>query len=129
MLDGVPSGARRRPLILHTRHPPESRRALDEARDQLVQALSAAGWNPRVRVWQVEVVGNSVHYGGTCRMHASPRFGMLNAWSRLHAVPNVAVADSAAFTTGPEKNPVLTAMALAARAADRLACDLRAGDL
>lgn len=128
MLDGAPSGARR-PLILHTRHPPESRRALDEARDQLVQALSAAGWNPRVRVWQVEVVGNSVHYGGTCRMHASPRFGMLNAWSRLHAVPNVAVADSAAFTTGPEKNPVLTAMALAARAADRLACDLRAGDL
>jgi choline dehydrogenase-like flavoprotein len=47
----------------------------------------------------------------------------------MHAVPNVAVADSAAFTTGPEKNPVLTAMALAARAGDRLGKDLRAGNV
>jgi choline dehydrogenase-like flavoprotein len=60
-------------------------------------------------------------------MHSSPQFGMLDRWSRLHEVPNVAVADSAAFTTGPEKNPVLTAMALAARASQRLADDLRAG--
>jgi choline dehydrogenase-like flavoprotein len=42
-------------------------------------------------------------------------------------VRNVAVADSAAFTTGAEKNSVLTAMALAARAADRLVEDLRTG--
>ena len=60
-------------------------------------------------------------------MHASPKFGMLDRWSRLHAVQNVVVADSAAFTTGPEKNPVLTAMALAARASQRLVDDLRAG--
>jgi choline dehydrogenase-like flavoprotein len=62
-------------------------------------------------------------------MHASPRFGMLVAWNRIHSVPNVAVVDSSAFTTGPEKNPVLTAMALAARAGQRLAEELRAGDL
>ena len=68
-----------------------------------------------------------MHFAGTCRMHDSPRLGMLDAWSRLHAVRNVVVADSSAFTTGPEKNPVLTAMALAARASDRLAHDLRAG--
>ena len=37
------------------------------------------------------------------------------------------VADSAAFTTGPEKNPVLTAMALAARGTQRLLDDMRAG--
>jgi choline dehydrogenase-like flavoprotein len=54
---------------------------------------------------------------------------MLDAWNRLHRVPNVVVADSAAFTTGPEKNPVLTAMALSARASDRLAADLRNGSL
>jgi choline dehydrogenase-like flavoprotein len=60
-------------------------------------------------------------------MHASPQFGMLDRWNRMHAAPNVVVADSAAFTTGPEKNPVLTAMALAARAGDRLADDLRTG--
>ena len=32
-------------------------------------------------------------------------------------MPNVVVVDMACFTTNPEKNPTLTAMALAARAA------------
>jgi choline dehydrogenase-like flavoprotein len=47
----------------------------------------------------------------------------------VHGVENVAVADSAVFTTSPEKNPVLTAMALAARAGALLADELRGGDL
>jgi choline dehydrogenase-like flavoprotein len=116
-------------LKLNIRHPPEARVALDLARDDLMSALTRAGLKPRVRTWHIEPPGDSKHYGGTCRMHALPRFGMIDGWSRLHAARNVAVADSAAFTTGPEKNPVLTAMALAARAGDRLAEGLKAGDL
>jgi glucose dehydrogenase len=116
-------------LKLHVAIPPEARAALDTARDDLVNALCRAGLKPRVRVWHVEPPGNSNHYGGSCRMHASQAFGMLDARSRMHAVPNVAVADSSAFTTGPEKNPVLTAMALAARAGHYLAEDLASGDL
>jgi choline dehydrogenase-like flavoprotein len=114
---------------LNMRHPPEARVALDQARDDLFDILTRAGRKPSVRSWKVEPVGDSKHYGGTCRMHASARFGMLNGRGRLHAVPNVAVADSSAFTTSPEKNPVLTAMALAARAGHYLAEDLRAGNL
>ena len=79
-----------------------------------VGMLEQAGWAPRLSTWVVEAPGDSVHYGGTCRMHASPRFGVVDARCRVHHVPNVAVADSAVFTTSPEKNPVLTAMALAA---------------
>jgi choline dehydrogenase-like flavoprotein len=56
-------------------------------------------------------------------MHADPRYGVVDGWNRLHAAPNVIVADMASFTTNPEKNPTLTAMALAARAAHRLATD------
>lgn len=116
-------------LILSLRHPPEARRCLEAARADLIDALTEAGWEPRVRSWTIEPPGNSVHYGGTCRMHVSPKLGVVDAFSRLHAVRNVAVADSSVFTTGPEKNPVLTAMALAARAGDRLAQELRQGDL
>jgi len=116
-------------LVLHVRHPAEATTALEAARDDLVDVLSRTGLKPRVRIWHIEPVGHSNHYGGTCRMHASPRFGMLDGYGRLHAVRNVAVADSAAFTTGPEKNPVLTAMALAARTGDRLAREVRAGDV
>jgi choline dehydrogenase-like flavoprotein len=122
-----PDGGAR--LKLNIRHPPEARVALDKARDDIVDILARAGRKPRVRSWQVEPVGDSKHYGGTCRMHASARFGMLDGVGRLHAVRNVAVVDSSAFTTGPEKNPVLTAMALAARAGHHLAEDLKAGNL
>jgi choline dehydrogenase-like flavoprotein len=116
-------------MELHIRYPQTTVETLKEAREHLVQSLRDAGLSPDVAVWKVEPPGNSNHYAGSCRMHASPEFGMLNSWGRMHAVPNVAVADSSVFTTNPEKNPVLTSMTLAARAADRLAGDLRSGDL
>ncbi len=121
--DGAPG------LELNIRHPAEALPPLEEARDELLSLLGSAGFDPQMRVWKVEDAGNSNHYGGSCRMHASPEFGMVNAFSRLHAVPNVAVTDSSVFTTTPEKNPVLTSMALAARAANRLAEDLKSGDM
>jgi choline dehydrogenase-like flavoprotein len=114
-------------LVLDIKHPPESARILEETRDQIMALLKDAGLKATVRVWKIEIAGNSNHFGGTVRMHRSPKYGMLDGWSRLHAAANVMVADSAAFTTGPEKNPVLTSMALAARGADRLAYDLKAG--
>ncbi len=116
-------------LRVHINHPPEAKEALERALADLIEILTGAGFKPRIRTWDIEPAGRSMHYGGTCRMHASPHFGMLDRWSRMHAAPNVAVADSAAFTTGPEKNPVLTAMALAARAGHRIAEELKGGDL
>ena len=121
--DGSPA------LTLHIRRPPESDAALEKTRDDILELLGRAGFGPRTRFWGLEPPGNSIHFAGTCRMHSSPRFGMLDAWNRMHAVRNVMVADSSAFTTGPEKNPVVTAMALSARASDKLARDLRSGDI
>jgi len=119
--DGTPG------LTLNIRYPPEAARTLIAARDQLLHLLETAGLRPHTRMWVIDPVGGAVHYAGTCRMHESPEYGMLDAWSRLHAVRNVVVADSAAFTTGPEKNPALTAMALSARASNRLLEDMRTG--
>jgi choline dehydrogenase-like flavoprotein len=116
-------------IKLHMHHPPESVTALEESRDQVLGVLDRAGLRPRLSHWHIEDVGVAHHYGGSCRMHRSPKFGMLDGQSRLHAVQNVVVADSAAFTTGPEKNPVLTAMTLSARASDRLAADLKSGTI
>ena len=115
-------------LLFALRHPAPALRLLEESRDELMGILARAGWEPRLEVYHREVPGNSVHYGGTCRMHASPRFGVVSANCRVHGVRNVVVADSSVFTTGPEKNPVLTAMTLAARGSELLADDLRSGD-
>jgi choline dehydrogenase-like flavoprotein len=101
-------------------------RTLIAARERLMEILAADGLDPARTEWLIERPGNSVHLGGTARMHASPKHGVLDAWNRVYGAPNVLVVDAAAFTTGPEKNPTLTAMAIASRASSRLAADLRA---
>ncbi len=111
---------------VHLEHSEDERRNALAATERLVQILESSGAVGGVRRSPPELaVGSSVHYGGTARMHASPRYGMADGWGRLHAVRNLAIADASSFTTGPEKNPTLTVMALAARAAERLARDLR----
>jgi choline dehydrogenase-like flavoprotein len=98
------------------------------ARERVREVLRAGGVEATVPgPFHARSPGESVHYGGSVRMHADPQFGVLDAWNRMHEVPNVVVADASCFPTGPEKNPTLTSMALAARAADRLAADLAAG--
>lgn len=117
-------------LDVQLQYTPDEVHNMSTARAKLTSILDEAGYPCSVPKYVPDpVAGESVHYGGTVRMHASPRYGVLNAWSRLHAVNNVVVADASAFTTGVEKNPTLTAMALAARACDRLAHDLKTDQL
>jgi choline dehydrogenase-like flavoprotein len=113
-----------RPTI-HLRYEDDAVKNITAARERIREVLSCAGIDARVPgPFQPLAPGSSVHYGGTVRMHADPEFGVLDRWNRMYDVPNVAVVDASCFPTGPEKNPTLTAMALAARAADRLADDL-----
>jgi choline dehydrogenase-like flavoprotein len=97
-----------------------------QARQHLLCLMEEAGYHatPREIVPQL-FPGTSVHYGGTVRMHESPQYGMVDTYNRLFAVPNVLVCDTSCFTTACEKNPTLTEMAIVARAADKLANDLK----
>ncbi|MGH9341716.1 MAG: GMC oxidoreductase [Acidobacteriota bacterium] len=47
----------------------------------------------------------------------------------MHEVKNLFVVDGGAFTNASEKNPTLTILALAWRATDYLADELRKGNL
>ena len=51
-------------------------------------------------------------------MHRDPKLGVVDANNRVHDADGVFVCDSSCFTTLPEKNPTLTSMAIAMRAAD-----------
>jgi choline dehydrogenase-like flavoprotein len=98
------------------------------SRQRLIDLLADAGLAARLHPVVPQLVpGGAVHYGGTVRMHDSPRHGVVNRWNRPFDVPNVVVSDASCFTTNSEKNPTLTAMALSARAGRRLADDLKAG--
>jgi len=113
-------------IDLHIHYDYAVKRTIYAGQQRLLAVFDKAGYHGKVETEEFPLLpGNSVHFGGSVRMHASPKYGMLNAWNRLHAVDNVAVADASSFTTGAEKNPTITVMALAARAAERLATDLK----
>ncbi len=114
-------------LEVHLEFEPEVQSNIAGARDQLLAVLEDAGYKAKIRELVPQLIpGFAKHFGGAARMHASPTYGVTDTYNRLHDVPNVMVVDASSFTTGAEKNPTLTVMALAARAADRLASDLRA---
>jgi choline dehydrogenase-like flavoprotein len=116
-----------RPAI-HLRYDDAAVQNLVAARERVHDVMSSAGVPITLPGPFHELSpGSSVHYAGSVRMHASPEHGVLDSWNRMHDAPNVAVVDASCFPTSPEKNPTLTAMALAARAADRLAADLERG--
>jgi choline dehydrogenase-like flavoprotein len=118
------------PLVISTRYDQSAAKEMAMVRDRFRQIFADLGVaaEPRGPFHELRP-GSSVHYGGTVRMHALPEFGMLDSWNRLHAVPNVVVCDSSCFTTGPEKNPTLTAMAIATRAGSHLAEQLTSGSM
>lgn len=123
--NAVSDGDESRPLI-DLRYDQAAIDNMVHARQRLRDAFAAAGTSVAVDgPFHALTPGSSIHFGGTVRMHNSPEFGALDSWNRLYDAPNVIVCDSSCFTTGPEKNPTLTAMAIAARAGDRLADDLR----
>ncbi len=98
------------------------------ARHHLMDLMSEAGCRAILgEITPTLFPGTIAHYGGSVRMHSSPKYGVLDAWNRVYDAPNVMVCDAACFTTAAEKNPTLTLMALATRAAARMAQDLKTG--
>lgn len=93
---------------------------MKKAREVVPDILAKTGHSVIHFSSELEPPGTSVHYGGTARMHHSPEYGVLDGWNRVHEIQNLRVVDASCFTTCAEKNPTLTAMAIAMRAAEKL---------
>ncbi|MGH9502141.1 MAG: GMC oxidoreductase [Terriglobales bacterium] len=74
-------------------------------------------------------LGSVTHEAGGTRMGEDPKTSVLDAWNRCHDIKNLLVVDAASFTSHPEKTPTLTIMALAYRASDHLAEEIRLGNV
>lgn len=115
----------RGPLVIDIAYDEQTLRNMAAARDRFVAVFHSAGIAAEpLGPFDPMLPGSSVHYAGSIRMHDDRSVGALDRWNRVHSAPNVVVTDMSCFTTSPEKNPTLTAMALSARAAERLALDL-----
>jgi choline dehydrogenase-like flavoprotein len=109
----------------------ENERKMVDHMCDFVEELTAAagGFLIDFRRGEKDKNGAAIHEHGTCRMGADPKRSALNAFNQMHEVPNVFVVDGASFTTATEKNPTLTILALAWRATDYLAEEMKRGAL
>ena len=73
--------------------------------------------------------GRTIHEVGGAVMGEKSAESVTDRWSRVWDVPNLVVADGATFPNTADKNPTLTIMALAWRAAERLMEDMQRGDV
>jgi len=77
----------------------------------------------------ISVPGEIIHEVGTARMGTSVKNSVLNGYCQAHDVKNLFVVDGASFVSNPDKNPTLTINALAWRASDYMAEEMRKGNL
>jgi len=68
----------------------------------------------------------STHNMGTCRMGASAKDSVCNAYGQSHDVANLFISDGSQFTTGGAENPTLTIVTLAIRQAEYIAQQMTA---
>jgi choline dehydrogenase-like flavoprotein len=107
-------------IRLHWRWRREEQANLERLRTVLAAALEAAGLG-RVEVRRgLAPDPNAHHHAGTTRMHADPRWGVVDTDGRLHDADNVYVTGGSVLPTAGFANPTLTIVALALRLADHL---------
>lgn len=68
----------------------------------------------------------STHNLGTCRMGASAKDSVCNAYGQTHDIGNLFISDGSQFTTGGAENPTLTIVTLAIRQAEYIAKQMSA---
>jgi len=62
-------------------------------------------------------------------MGDKPSSSVTNSWGQTWDVKNLFLADGSTFVSNADKNPTLTIMALAWRAADRITAEMARGNL
>ncbi len=73
--------------------------------------------------------GEIIHEVGGAIMGADPATSVTNGWNQTWDVKNLVLADGAPFCSNADKNPTLTIMALAWRAADHLLDQMQKGEI
>jgi choline dehydrogenase-like flavoprotein len=79
----------------------------------------AAFRRAKLRAWDFDV--SAYHPLGTARMGSDPAVSVIDADHQVHGSPGLYVVDGAAVPTAIGVNPQITIMALATRAAEKIA--------
>ena len=100
-----------------------------DAVDTSVAMAEAAGFEVLAKNYDPNPPGYSIHELGTCRMGDDPKTSVLNKWCQSHDIKNLAIVDGSSFVSGGWQNPTMTILALAMRASEHLAEEMRQGNV
>jgi choline dehydrogenase-like flavoprotein len=120
---GVPS------LRIQARYTDNEFKMATDAMNTLAELCQASGFELLEKHDKMVPPGESIHELGACRMGDNAKTSVLNQWNQAHDVKNLFVVDGSSFVTGGSQNPTLTITALAMRASDYMAEEMRKGNL
>jgi choline dehydrogenase-like flavoprotein len=100
-----------------------------DAVDTSVELAEAAGFEVLSKNYDPNPPGYSIHEVGTCRMGDDPKTSVLNKWSQSHDIKNLFMVDGSSFVSSGWQNPTMTIVALAMRASEYLAEQMRQGNV
>ena len=100
-----------------------------DAVDTMSEVVHNAGFEVLAQNKMPNPPGYSIHEVGTCRMGDDPKKSVLNRWSQSHDHKNLWVVDGAGFTSTGWQNPTMTILALSMRASERLADEMKKGNV
>ncbi len=117
--------------VLHvdTRYTDNEFNMARDAVDTASELAEAAGFEILAKNYDPNPPGYSIHELGTCRMGNDAKSSVLNPWCQSHDIRNLFVVDGASFVSCGWQNPTMTILALAMRASEHLAEEMRMGNV
>ena len=108
-------------------------RQAQHMREVFTELITLMGGDPQSpassRTAPISIGGSIIHEVGTVCMGDDPQQSALNGFCQAHDAKNLFVCDGGSFVSNPDKNPTLTINALAWRASEYLAEEMRSGNL
>jgi len=102
--------------ILQARH-------MQETFWELIETMGGQVWRPELPLkdWGIKKGGEIIHEVGTTAMGDDPKKSVLNQFCQSWDVKNLFVTDGGCFASNADKNPTLSIMAVAWRASEYIA--------
>lgn len=91
-----------------------------ETCEQIIRAAGGEVISKPGSITEKDLVIDSNHWVGTCRMGHDRKTSVVNAHGQSHDIPNLFIGDASVFAAYPEKNPTLTNITLSWRMSDNL---------
>jgi choline dehydrogenase-like flavoprotein len=97
----------------------------------IIEAMGGQVWRPELplKEWGIKKGGEIIHEVGTTAMGDDPKASVLNQFCQSWDVKNLFVTDGGCFASNADKNPTLSIMAIAWRASDYIADQMKKGSL